>query len=93
MRPHFDPSASCKSSSVPQMATARSNSPYLSVRPYDDKSGWYVEAWWIHRPLEKIGHFATHSEAREWIELESAAYFVLREIGATMIKRSEQSIS
>jgi hypothetical protein len=62
------------------MATARSECPYLAVRPCEDRSGWYVEAWWIRRPLEKIGHFPTHSDARNWIELESTSYFVLREI-------------
>ena len=78
--PHFDPSAACKSPSVPQMATAKSGRPYLAARPCEDRSGWYVEAWWVRRPLEKIGHFPSHSAAREWIELESTSYFVLREI-------------
>jgi|HubBroStandDraft_4_1064222.scaffolds.fasta_scaffold294958_2 hypothetical protein len=77
---------------IPQMATARSKHPYLAVRPCEDKSGWYVEVWWINRPLEKIGHFATHSEARNWITLESTSYFVLREI-ESMIKHPEQSLS
>ena len=72
------------------MATANSERPYLAVRPCDDKSGWYVEAWWVKRPLEKIGHFATYFEARNWIMLESTSYFVLREI-ESMIKRPEHS--
>ena len=66
--------------------------PLLAVRPREDKSGWYVEAWWVKRPLEKIGHFATYFEARNWIMLESTSYFVLREIGS-MIKKPEQSPS
>ena len=64
----------------------------LSRTVPEDKSGWYVEAWWINRPLEKIGHFATHSEARNWITLKSTSYFVLREI-ESMIKSPEQSLS
>jgi hypothetical protein len=78
--PHFDPSAACKTHSVPRMATLKSEHPLLAVRPREDKSGWYVEAWWTNRPSENIGHFATQSEARNWITLESASYFVLREI-------------
>jgi hypothetical protein len=74
------------------MATANSKRPYLAVRPWKDKSGWYVEAWWINRPLENIGHFATYSEARNWITLESTSYFVLREIGS-MIKHRETADS
>jgi hypothetical protein len=74
------------------MATANSERPYLAIRPCEDKSGWYVEAWWINRPLEKIGHFATQSEARDWITLESMSYFVLREIGS-MIKHPERPSS
>jgi hypothetical protein len=62
------------------MATATSEHPYLAVRPCEDRSGWYVEAWWIKRPLEKIGNFPTHADARKWIEFESTSYFVLREI-------------
>jgi hypothetical protein len=59
--------------------------PLLAVRPREDRSGWYVEAWWTNRPSENIGHFATQSEARNWIMLESTSYFVLREI-ESMIK-------
>ena len=66
--------------------------PYLAPRPFEDGSGWYVEAQWIHRAKENIGQFATFAEAREWITLESISYFVLREIGS-MVKRSEQSPS
>ena len=40
--------------------------------------------------LEKIGHFATEFEARDWITLESTSYFVLRKI-ESMIKHPEQS--
>jgi hypothetical protein len=72
------------------MAAAISEHPLLAVRPREDKSGWYVEAWWTNRPSENIGQFATQSEARNWITLESTSYFVLREIEA-MIKRPEQS--
>jgi hypothetical protein len=64
------------------MATAKSEHPYLVVRPREDKSGWCVEAWWFKRPVERIGRFPTHSDARKWIELESTSYFVLREIGS-----------
>jgi hypothetical protein len=45
----------------------------------DDGAGWGVEAH-INRPKEKIGHFGTYSKARSWNVLESAPYFVLREI-------------
>ena len=54
--------------------------PYLAPRPYEDEPGWYVEAKWIDRAPERLGRFDTYSEAREWIVLESAAYFVLREL-------------
>jgi hypothetical protein len=74
------------------MPTAHSGHPYLAVRPCEDRTGWYVEVWWINRPLEKIGHFHTHAEARDWITLESASYFVLREIGS-MVKQLERSPS
>jgi hypothetical protein len=74
------------------MATTRSDRPYLAVRPHEDRSGWYVEAWWINRPLEKLGQFHTHAEARDWIKLESESYFVLREIGS-MVKHPERSSS
>jgi hypothetical protein len=73
---------------VPPMAP-KPEYPLLAVRPREDKSGWYVEAWWTNRPSENIGHFATQSEARNWITLESTSYFVLREI-EPMIKRPEQ---
>ena len=59
--------------------------PRLAVRPLEDKSAWCVEAWWTNRPSEKIGRFASQSEARNWITLESTSYFVLREI-KSMIK-------
>jgi hypothetical protein len=74
------------------MATPKFEHPPLAVRPREDKTGWYVEAWWRNRPSENIGQFATQSEARNWIALESTSYFVLREIEA-MIKRPEQSPS
>jgi hypothetical protein len=77
---------------VPPMDTLKSENPLLAVRPREDKSGWYVEAWWTNRPSENIGQFATQSEARNWIMLESTSYFVLRDIEA-MIKRPEQSPS
>jgi hypothetical protein len=77
---------------VPPMATLKSEHPLLAVRPREDKSGWYVEAWWTNRPSENIGHFATQSEARNWITLESTSYFVLREI-ESLIKHAEQSPS
>jgi hypothetical protein len=76
---------------IPPMA-AKPEYPLLAVRPREDKSGWYVEAWWTNRPSENIGHFATQSDARNWITLESASYFVLREI-ESMIKRPEQMTS
>jgi hypothetical protein len=57
--------------------------PYLAPRPYQDGSGWYVEAKWIDRPTERLGRFETYAEARDWIVLQSAAYFVLRELGYT----------
>ena len=55
--------------------------PYLTPRPYDDGSGWYVEAQWIGRATEQLRRFDTYSGARDWIALESVAYFVLRELG------------
>jgi hypothetical protein len=55
--------------------------PYLALRPYDDGSGWYVEAKWVARATEQLGRFDTYSEARDWMALESTAYFVLRELG------------
>ena len=74
------------------MATLKSEHPLLAVRPREDKSGWYVEAWWTNRPSENIGPFATQSEARNWITLESTSYFVLREI-ESMIKNPERAPS
>jgi hypothetical protein len=62
------------------MAQSR-NIPILTPRAFEDGSGWYIEAYWIGRPPERLGHFATYSEANDWITLESAAYFVLRELG------------
>ena len=52
------------------MATTNSEGPCLAVRPCKDRSGWYVEIWWLRRPLEEIGHFHTYGDARRWIELE-----------------------
>jgi hypothetical protein len=66
--------------SIPPMATANSEGPCLAVRPRKDRSGWYVEVWWLKRPLEQIGHFHTQGEARKWIEFEATSHFVLREI-------------
>ncbi len=64
------------------MATAHSrNTPILTPRAFEDGSGWYVEAYWIGRPMEQLGRFAVYSDANDWITLESAAYFVLRELG------------
>jgi hypothetical protein len=62
--------------------------PYLTPRPFEDGTGWYVEAQWVGRPAELLGHFKTNSEASNWINLESIAYFVLREL-ESMIKYSE----
>jgi hypothetical protein len=67
--------------------------PYLIPRPFDDGSGWYVEAQWVGRATEKIGHFATYSEASNWIALESHSYFVLREIGSMVLRQPAQSPS
>jgi hypothetical protein len=78
--------------SMPPVPPAQFTRPYLSVRPCEDRSGWFVEAWWTNRPLEKIGHFHTQAEARNWMTLESASYFVLREIGS-MVKRSDPEIA
>jgi hypothetical protein len=66
--------------------------PYLSPHAYEDGSGWYVEAYWIDRPAERLGRFGSYSEANDWITLESAAYFVLRELGQT-VQRFERSSS
>jgi hypothetical protein len=54
--------------------------PILTPRAFEDGSGWYVEAYWIGRVPERLGRFATYSEANDWITLESAAYFVLRDL-------------
>jgi hypothetical protein len=63
------------------MATAQSrNFPILTPRAFEDGSGWHAEAYWIGRPPERLGRFAIYSEANDWITLESAAYFVLREL-------------
>jgi hypothetical protein len=64
--------------------------PYLTPRPFEKGGGWYVEAQWIGRPTERLGRFAVYSEASNWIALESAAYFVLRELGQT-VKHPERS--
>jgi hypothetical protein len=53
----------------------------LTPRAFEDGSGWYVEAYWIARPTERLGLFATYAEANDWIAFESASYFVLRELG------------
>jgi len=74
------------------MADTHSERPYLAPRPFDDGSGWYVEAQWINGARETIGHFATYAEARNWITLESTSYFVLREIGS-IVKHTRQSPS
>jgi hypothetical protein len=58
--------------------------PYLAPRPHHDRAGWYVEAQWVGRAKEQLGRFDTYSEARDWIDLESTSYFVLREIGSTV---------
>ncbi len=63
------------------MATAGSQPPHLAPRP-ERGPGWYVEAKWPTGATEKIGHFGTYSEARDWIVLESTSYFVLRELGS-----------
>jgi len=55
--------------------------PYLAARPFEDGSGWYIEVKWVGRDAERLGRFDTYSEARDWITLESTAYFVLRELG------------
>jgi hypothetical protein len=75
---------------VHSMTPTNSSRPSLSVRPCMDRSGWYVEAWWPNRPLEKLGHFQTHPEAREWVALESTSFFVLREIGSS-VKHAKRS--
>ena len=54
--------------------------PYLTPRQFEDGSGWYVEAYWIARPTERLRRFVSYSEANDWITLESTAYFVLREL-------------
>jgi hypothetical protein len=54
--------------------------PILTSRFLEDGSGWYVEVYWIARPMEQLGRFVSYSEANDWIALESAAYFVLREL-------------
>jgi hypothetical protein len=74
------------------MATVHSRAiPCLTPRALEDGSGWYVEAYWIGRPTERLGRFATYSEANDWITLESIAYFVLREVGRSIEQREEAS--
>jgi hypothetical protein len=70
------------------MATTNSEGPCVAIRPCRDRSGWYVEVWWLKRPSEEIGHFRTNGEARKWIELESVSYFALREIESMMRPRN-----
>jgi hypothetical protein len=73
------------------MASTQSrNIPILSSHAFEDASGWYVEAYWIGRPPERLGRFATYSEANDWIMLESAAYFVLRELGRVVQDREHE---
>jgi hypothetical protein len=68
-------------SSTELMARVHSRQiPYLAPRPHEDGSSWYVEAKWIDRATEQLGRFDTYSEARNWITLEAATYFVLREL-------------
>jgi hypothetical protein len=63
------------------MAIAHSKDiPYLTPRPFEDGSGWFVEAQWVGRPTERLGRFAIYAEASDWIALQSAVYFVLREL-------------
>jgi hypothetical protein len=66
--------------------------PYLSPHAFEDGSGWYVEAYWIGRPTERLGRFGSYSEANDWIALESNAYFVLRELGQ-MVQPPERASS
>lgn len=74
------------------MATAQSRDiPILTPRALEGGSGWYVEAYWIGRLPERLGRFATYAEANDWITLESAAYFVLRELGPPVKRREEVS--
>jgi hypothetical protein len=61
--------------------------PILTPRTLEDGSGWYVEAYWMGRPKERLGRFAAYSDANDWIVLESAAYFVLRELGQSIEQR------
>jgi hypothetical protein len=64
------------------MASTQSRDiPILNPRAFEDGSGWYIEVYWIGRPAEQLGRFAVYAAASEWIRLESAAYFVLRELG------------
>jgi hypothetical protein len=66
--------------------------PYLTPRRFEDGSGWYVEVYWIGRPMEQSGRFAFYSEAPDWIALEAVAFFVLRELGQT-VKQPERTSS
>ncbi len=66
--------------------------PNLTPRPFEDGSGWYVEAQWVGRPTERLGRFAIYAEASDWIALQSAVYFVLRELEHP-VKHSEPSMS
>jgi hypothetical protein len=63
----------------------------LTPRAFEDGSGWYVEAYWIGRLTERLGRFAIYSEDHDWIALESAAYFVLRELDSrsTTVRESQ----
>lgn len=63
--------------------------PILNPRAIDDGSGWYIEVYWIGRPPERLGRFAVYAEAGDWIRLESAAYFVLRELDQIVKPRKE----
>ena len=61
-------------------ATQSRNLPILTPRAFEDGSGWYVEAYWIGGLPERLGRFTSYAEANDWIALESAAYFVFREL-------------
>jgi hypothetical protein len=52
--------------------------PQLVSREYKDGRGWYVEATSESQAPQNVGDFASESEAKDWIERKSTAYFKAR---------------
>jgi hypothetical protein len=55
------------------------STPQLTSREYKDGRGWYVEAASDGGSPENVGDFASESEAKDWIDRKSIAYFKARQ--------------